>query len=84
LKAFPLHHDVDNPSEEGTAEDRPRSGFLVPLKGLFVWVVFVVFFLNGCAALTEGKFVGRNGKESPFKSERDPYAFPQDPTAARP
>lgn len=33
-----------------------------------------------CAALTEGKFVTKEGKESPFKPQVDSNAPPRDPT----
>jgi len=37
--------------------------------------------LSSCAALLDGKFVPRDGKETPFKPLHNPYEPPRDPTA---
>ena len=35
--------------------------------------------LSGCAALSDGKFVTKEGKQSPFNPMTDRYAPPKDP-----
>ena len=46
-----------------------------------VAIVLLLSALSACAALLDGKFVTKDGKESPFKPMTDPYAPPKDPTA---
>lgn len=41
----------------------------------------LVPLLSSCASLLDGKFVGREGKDSSFKPIHNPYEFPRDPTA---
>jgi hypothetical protein len=41
----------------------------------------LVTLLTGCATLMDGKFVTKDGKESPFKQKPDRYEVPTDPTA---
>ncbi|HTY25725.1 MAG TPA: hypothetical protein VMC85_21525 [Desulfomonilaceae bacterium] len=48
---------------------------------IIVAIVLLLATLNGCASLLDGKFVTKDGKESPFKPMTDPYAPPKDPTA---
>jgi hypothetical protein len=50
------------------------------MKILFAVVIAFVLFLNGCAALMDGKFVTQDGKESPFQKHPSPYELPRDPT----
>ena len=37
--------------------------------------------LSGCAALSDGKFVTKDGKQSPFNPTPDRFAPPKDPTS---
>jgi hypothetical protein len=37
-------------------------------------------FLSGCASLTDGKFVTKDGKDTPFNPMVDRYAPPKNPT----
>jgi len=56
---------------------------LANMKTFFAFIILLVLFLNSCAALRDAKFTTRDGKESPFKVETDPYAAPRDPTDRR-
>ncbi len=47
----------------------------------FVVILALLAALTGCASLLEGKFVTKDGKESPFKQKPDRYEIPTDPTA---
>jgi hypothetical protein len=47
----------------------------------FVLMAILLPALNGCASLMDGKFVTKDGKESPFNPLPDRYAPPKDPTA---
>jgi hypothetical protein len=38
---------------------------------------------GGCATLTEGKIVTREGRETPFKPMSDQYSLPKDPVTQR-
>lgn len=38
-------------------------------------------FLGGCSSLMDGKFVTRDGKETPFKPPDDSHKPPSDPTS---
>ncbi len=46
-------------------------------------VILVVFqlSLNGCASILDGKFVTKDGKESPFNPMEDRYAPPKNPNS---
>jgi len=46
-----------------------------------VLIAILLPALNGCASLMDGKFVTKDGKESPFNPLPDRYAPPKDPTA---
>jgi hypothetical protein len=46
-----------------------------------ILVAILLLALNGCASLLDGKFVTKDGKESPFQPVPDRYAPPKDPTA---
>jgi len=48
---------------------------------LFLVIVVLFGVLTGCAALMDGKYVTKDGKESPFKQKPDRYEVPADPTA---
>jgi len=47
----------------------------------FVVIVVLLTALAGCASLMDGKFVTKDGKETPFKQAPDRYEVPADPTA---
>jgi orotate phosphoribosyltransferase len=55
----------------------------MPMKFVFGITVVVALFLNSCAALMDGKFVTKDGKESPYKKQRNLYEMPKDPTSDR-
>lgn len=38
---------------------------------------------GGCAALTEGRIVTREGRETPFKPMSEQYSLPKDPVTQR-
>ena len=48
---------------------------------VFVVMVTLLAALSGCSKLLDGKFVTKDGKESPFKPLPDKYEVPTDPTA---
>jgi hypothetical protein len=54
---------------------------LSSMKKLWVPLMVLAALLCGCAALLDGKVVGREGKESSFKSIKNPYEPPPDPTS---
>jgi hypothetical protein len=50
------------------------------MKLILIIVPAVLLCLWGCAALLDGKFVTKPGKETPFKPMINPYEAPKDPT----
>jgi hypothetical protein len=46
-----------------------------------ILMVILLPALSGCASVTDGKFVTKDGKETPFRPLPDRYAPPKDPTA---
>jgi len=44
-------------------------------------LIFLVAFLCGCAAVLDGKVVTKERKEPSFKSLKNPYELPPDPTS---
>ena len=68
-----------------------RADFLRPSKyfnarlAMKIFISLTVFmllaFLSSCSSVLEGKYVHKDGKESPYKPTRDPYEPPKDPTA---
>jgi len=49
------------------------------MKKLLALTIASLYLLCGCAALTQGKFVTRDGKESPFQGRDDRHERFQDP-----
>ena len=52
---------------------------IVKLIILLIFLAMAPTFLSGCASLSDGKFVTKEGKESPFNPMTDRYAPPKDP-----
>ncbi len=50
------------------------------MKRLLALIVGLLLTLQGCAALLDGKYVGNEGKDSPFKPMPNKYEPPADPT----
>ncbi len=49
------------------------------LSKIFILTAYVL--LAGCSTLSDGKFVSRDGKTSPFQADKQlPYELPSDPT----
>ena len=71
-------HEVHALKCAGQASHRLTHGFL---KAALVIICALLPALNGCAALLDGKFVPRDGKQTPFKPLSNPYEPPRDPTA---
>lgn len=44
-------------------------------------IVVLSAWITGCAAVMDGKYVTKDGKESPFSQKPDRYEVPSDPTA---
>ncbi len=53
------------------------------MKKVFAVIVALLLFLNSCSALMDGKVVTRDGKETPFKAEKNLYPAPSDPFSNR-
>ncbi len=53
------------------------------MKFVFGIAVALALFLNSCAAIMDGKYITKDGKESAFKKQRDLYEIPKDPTENR-
>jgi hypothetical protein len=51
------------------------------MKKLLLTILVLVPFLVSCAGLMDGRFVPKEGRESPYKVQPDPYEFPKDPTS---
>ena len=65
---------------QGTVFTRLRFLARILVKAL-VLIALLFPALNGCASLMDGKYVTKDGKESPFNPMTDRYAPPKDPTA---
>jgi len=48
---------------------------------IIMFVALAPAYLGGCVALSDGKFVTKDGKQSPFMPTPDRYAPPKDPTS---
>jgi hypothetical protein len=48
---------------------------------LVLTIVVLLLSITGCAAVMDGKYVTKDGKESPFTQKPDRYEVPTDPTA---
>ncbi len=46
---------------------------------VLIFLAMAPTLLSGCASLLDGKFVTKDGKESPFNPMTDRYAPPKDP-----
>jgi hypothetical protein len=75
----------DRRQPEISASECSRFAFFAGRRGMLKLALAVICallpLLSGCASLLDGKFVGREGKESSFKPIHNPYEFPRDPTA---
>jgi len=49
------------------------------MRALFAVIIALLLFLNSCASLMDAKFTTRDGKESPFKPQREFNPAPKDP-----
>lgn len=58
----------------------PYCGSAIPsMKPLFAVIVVLVLFLNSCASIMDAKFTTRDGKDSPFKPQKEFNPAPKDP-----
>ena len=48
---------------------------------ILMLVALAPAYLGGCSALSDGKFIAKDGKQSPFMPAPDRYAPPKDPTS---
>jgi len=48
---------------------------------IIIFVALVPACLSGCVALSDGKFITKDGKQSPFTPTPDRYAPPKDPAS---
>jgi PBP1b-binding outer membrane lipoprotein LpoB len=46
-----------------------------------ILLVALLALLASCSSLMDGKYVHKDGKESPYKATHDPYEPPKDPTS---
>ena len=51
------------------------------MKKHFLVVLVLLPFLGSCASLMDGRFVPKEGKDTPYKPQIDQYEPPKDPTA---